>query len=483
LLSPVLSLLSRVAVPDKPAGFVAFAKGANDMPRGNITETAISSLKKPAKGRRYLYDRGDGAVTGFCVCAYADGRKTYMLGARFPALKARRRKAGRTAEPAFSRRFIGKVGDMTLATARQKAREWRQLIAAGKDPAEHEASQRRAAALRRAETFEDVAKKYLERYVRGPERKRGPMRTAADTEYAINRWLAPRWGTLPVTAITADHIKELCEDFERRGIVAHARNVFSITRSLFKWAVGKRYYALTDNPCDGLEPGKLIGEVQARKRVLDDAEIRAFWKACETLGYPYRDLLRLVLLTGCRREEAADASWREIDTDAKTFTIPPERFKSDRTHIVPLSDRALAIIGQLPRFKDGDRVSDGYVFTTTNGQKPVDGFSKAKIKLDGAMQAILGETKLPPFTIHDLRRTVRTRLSELRIQPVVAEAVIGHSLPGLLGVYDQFGYLDEKRDALQRWADHLGGILKPKPAEAPREDGGNVIAMPVRAAQ
>jgi integrase len=163
-----------------------------------------------------------------------------------------------------------------------------------------------------------------------------------------------------------------------------------------------------------------------------------------------------------------------MDLDGKTFTVPPERFKSDRTHIVPLSDQALAILRQLPRFASGD-----YVFTTTAGKKPVDGFSKAKLKLNGAIQAILGETKLEPWTIHDLRRTVRTRLSELRIQPIVAEAVIGHSLPGLLGVYDQHAYLEEKRDALQRWADHLGKIIAPRAAGQPN----NVVPMPARGAQ
>jgi hypothetical protein len=91
---------------------------AKHMARGNITENAISALKKPATCRRYLYDRGEGSVTGFCVCVTADGAKRFMLGARFPALKAKRRKPGRNAEPAFTRRFIGKCGDMTLATAR-----------------------------------------------------------------------------------------------------------------------------------------------------------------------------------------------------------------------------------------------------------------------------------------------------------------------------------------------------------------------------
>jgi integrase len=88
-----------------------------------------------------------------------------------------------------------------------------------------------------------------------------------------------------------------------------------------------------------------------------------------------RDLLRLILMTGCRRAEMTEASWPEIDLDAKTFTIPPERFKSDRTHVVPLSDVAVAMFDQLPRFTSGDRVADGYVFTTTSGKKAVDGFS------------------------------------------------------------------------------------------------------------
>src|SRR5262249_7499108 len=149
--------------------------------------------------------------------------------------------------------------------------------------------------------------------------------------------------------------------------------------------------------------------------------------------------------------------------------------------VVPLSDQALAIVRDLPRFVSGE-----FVFTTTAGRKAVDGFSKAKIKLDGAMQAILGETRLSPWTIHDLRRTVRTRLSGLRIPPVVAETVIGHSLPGLLGVYDQHAYLDEKRDALQRWADELDRILNPpRPTETPRlvENAGDFHCLSARAAR
>src|SRR5262249_51847011 len=118
-------------------------------------------------------------------------------------------------------------------------------------------------------------------------------------------------------------------------------------------------------------------------------------------------------------------------------------------------DDAMALLEGLPHFA-GD-----HLFSTTAGKKPVDGFSKAKLRLDGAMQALLRGEMLEPFVIHDLRRTVRSRLSELRVPKVVAELVIGHTLPGLLKVYDHWEHLDEKRDALDLWAARLREILNP----------------------
>jgi integrase len=113
-----------------------------------------------------------------------------------------------------------------------------------------------------------------------------------------------------------------------------------------------------------------------------------------------------------------------------------------------------------------------FLFSTTAGAKPVDGFSKAKVRLDAAMQALLGETKLQPFVIHDVRRTVRTRLSEIGVAPIVAELVIGHTLPGLLRVYDQWEHLKEKREALDRWALRLRQLVDPRPAEQ-----SNVVSL------
>jgi integrase len=164
------------------------------------------------------------------------------------------------------------------------------------------------------------------------------------------------------------------------------------------------------------------------------------------------------LLTGVRLNELLGARWREFDREAKTWTIPAERFKSNSQHIVPLSDDALQVLATLPQFTSGD-----FLFTTEFGRKPISsgGVGGAKYRLDRHMRDALGE--LVPFVSHDLRRTVRTRLSAL-VPEHVAELVIGHARKGIARVYDAHKYHDEKREALAKWAMLLRSIIDPPPA-------------------
>jgi integrase len=163
-------------------------------------------------------------------------------------------------------------------------------------------------------------------------------------------------------------------------------------------------------------------------------------------------VFQLLAVTGQRLNDIAECSWNEIDLDKKLLTIPAERFKSDLDHVVPLSDTAVAILKTLPRFNSGD-----YVFSTTFGQTPINGFSKPKSRLDTAMKEQIG--KFQPFQIHDIRRTMRSALSDLPIEDRVRELVIGHTQQGLHKVYDQHTYLSEKRGALSAWARRLLLIL------------------------
>ncbi len=201
----------------------------------------------------------------------------------------------------------------------------------------------------------------------------------------------------------------------------------------------------------------MIGKKALRTRVLTDAELRAFWQAAEATPYPYGPLFRMLALTGQRKSEVAEARWCEFDLAKKRWVVAAERMKSDAPHVVPLADDVIAILESLPRFKKGD-----HLFSTDFGVKAVDGFSKAKARLDKAIAAELG--KLDPFVIHDVRRSMRTRLSALPIPPDVAELVIAHARPGLRRVYDQYSFEDEKRRALELWAAHLRDIVLPAPA-------------------
>jgi integrase len=165
-------------------------------------------------------------------------------------------------------------------------------------------------------------------------------------------------------------------------------------------------------------------------------------------------------LTGARRSEVAEATWGEFDLERKLWVIPPARMKANAAHIVPLSDAAIEVLNSLPRFRNGS-----YLFSTAYGAKPANAFGHAKHDLDREMAEVLG-APVAPFVYHDIRRTVRTQLSAIPgISDLVRELAIGHSRPGLHRVYDQFSYIDEKRDALDRWSARLRAIVEPPPTE------------------
>ncbi len=140
-------------------------------------------------------------------------------------------------------------------------------------------------------------------------------------------------------------------------------------------------------------------------------------------------------------------AWQEVDFGRRLWTIPAERMKGDRAHEVPLSPDALALLKSLPRFNAGD-----FVFSTTSGAKPVNGFSKAKERLD-KLSGVTG------WKFHDLRRTMRTHLSALPVQDMVRELVIAHAKPGLHKVYDRHSYEAEKRECLELWEARLRDVV------------------------
>jgi len=148
--------------------------------------------------------------------------------------------------------------------------------------------------------------------------------------------------------------------------------------------------------------------------------------------------------------------WPEVDPDKREWTIPTERSKSKREHIVPLPDAAIEILGSLPRFTEGD-----FVFTTSAGRRPVSGFSKAKVLTD---QVLVDQgTAIENWRVHDLRRTCRTGMARLGVPEIVSERVLNHQAQGLTKIYNVHEYLGEKCTALSRWAQEVQNIIEPPP--------------------
>ena len=199
--------------------------------------------------------------------------------------------------------------------------------------------------------------------------------------------------------------------------------------------------------------------VAKRERVLTDAELAAVWKATDGPG-PFNAIVRMLMLTGQRREEVTAMTWEEIASDLSTWTVPASRAKNGAAHIVPLSPQAQAILRAAPRVRGTD-----LVFPGRNG--PFNGFSKAKEALDKA-------SRVKDWRLHDLRRTMATGLQRLGVRLEVTEAVLNHvagSRAGIVGVYQRHAWADEKRAALNAWGEHVAAIVEG------REAAGNVTPL------
>jgi integrase len=448
----------------------------------DLTDRTLRALHAAPEGTRY--EVMDTQAPGLGIRVTDSGQRTFVLITRFPGQNQPTRRAlgqyvalndaeekrrymelpeADRKKETFEGYLARAYGASTLAGAREKARKWRAMIQSGIDPHTQEERQRHAALRQLRNTFGTVAEDFIKDKLPGERKGR-------EVEREIRREFIPAWGKRPIVEIAPHDVRAVVRAAKDRGAPYQAHNLLTTARRLFSWAIDQQVYGLESSPCERLKPKAIIGKKIFRTRILDDDELRAFWRATRRLGYPYAPLFRMLALTGQRKSEVAEARWSEIDLARKLWTIPAERMKADAAHVVPLSDDVVAILESLPRFKKGD-----HVFSTTFGVKAINGFSKAKERLDKRMLRswrALGraggkdrsKARIEPWVIHDIRRSVRTGLSALPVFDLVRELVIAHTKPGLHKVYDQHAYLDEKRRALDLWAARLRTIVEPAPA-------------------
>ena len=420
-----------------------------------LTAAAIEKIK-PSEARREI---PDGLLTGLYFIVQPSGAKSWAVRYR---LHGRLRKL-----------TLGKYPVLDLAAARSNAKEALQAVQNGDDPALEKQAKLKAP----ESTFDRVLRDFLKRYAKPKNRswletarllglKPGDAKDEIDDPdkfKAVKGGLAAKWRDRDIKSFKRGEVIRELDAIIDRGAPTVANRTLAALRKLFNWAVSRDL--LEANPCAGVKAP--TAEV-SRDRVLSEEELCAFLDACRSLNDPMRTLFLVLLLTGQRREEVAGMTWGEIDGD--TWTIPRERAKNDKAHEVPLCEAVTETLGEVKRIES----EKGFVFTTT-GKTPVSGFSKAKARIDEGMLSYLrqraeerGEdpetVTLPAWRTHDLRRTVASGMARLGINLPVIERVLNHvsgSFGGIVGVYQRHEFQDEKRAALEAWANYLESLVKP----------------------
>lgn len=423
------------------------------MAKITLTDRKVQSIKPAPKGKREQVM--DSLVPGFGVRVTDTGVKTYIMQARYPG----------SANPA--RREIGSVGVLTLEEAREKARGWHKLIKQGIDPAVIEQRQREQAVKTTANTVAAAFEDYN-------TRKLSTLKAGADIERRFRNHILPLFGETPLAELSDLAVLSKLVHPKMTKAPSATRQLLDLFRTFMFWVVDQRVYGLTVSPLAALKVSKIIGKVKHRSRVLSDTELRALWMATERLPYPTGPLYRMLMLNPLRVREAAETRRSEWDMRAKKWTIPGERMKGKLPHEVPITKELAEIAALFPN-------RGSFLFSHNGGETPmtVRGGEK-KQRIDATMFEALREIAIEegespknvvmvPWTTHDIRRTVRSRLSGLKGVPHDAkEALLAHVKTGVEAVYDQHKYFDEKREALEVWAAELRRIVEPQPANVVR---------------
>jgi len=409
----------------------------------NLTVKHLDAIKPRSSRKEYPDER----LKGLYFIVQPSGAQSWAVRYRFGGTP---------------RKFtIGKYPAVGLAEARSKATEALAEIAKGVDPAALKNEMRSAqvaAAVAPSNRLSDVVEEFLQREVEPKQR------SAVETRCMFEKRVLPAWGHRQIDSISrADVVRQL-DQIVAEGLPIAANKFFALVRRFFNWAIERGI--IDDTPCKGQ---KAPSPIKSRDRVLSDDEIRWLWQATLAEGYPFGPLVRLLLLTGQRRDEVAGMSWGEVDVDEGLWTVPRERAKNDRTHYVPLSDVVLSEIQALPRVG----VNPSFIFTT-NGRSHFSGYSKAKRRLDTIMLELAraeiphngndpAAVEIPNWRLHDLRRTAASGMAR-QGQPVhVVEAILNHksgAVRGVAAIYNRYDYAVEKRDALATWGEFVLEIKK-----------------------
>ena len=422
--------------------------------RRKLTDTFVKTVKPPAKGQ---LDYCDALTPGFALRVSAGGRKTWTLLYRVKAGpdkgKQRRMTIGQCR---VKETDLG----ITLPEAREKARTILSAAAAGGDPSKDKRAAKKAPATEQTEqtapnAFKLAVTKYLDTHAGGWSAKH-----ETETRRIFNRYVNPVWGSLAIRDITDDNADQLIKDVARDSGPIMANRVHGALGKLFKWCLAPPRGYVDKSPVVYIPKPSTERD---RERTLDEKELVALWKVADKIGYPHGPAVQLLILTGQRNREVAGMNRSELNLKKQAWTLTRERTKSKRTTDIPLSPLAVEILEGIPS------LTGRHIFTTGNGDKPIVLGDKIKKQID----KMLGDAIQEPWRFHDLRRTLSSAMSLLKVPQPVTTKILNHGPRRKAGsidaIYDRHEYTDEKRAALAAYARYIAALLDDWSHNAARE--------------
>jgi len=387
------------------------------VPRTRLIKSIIDALPTPEKDIVYW----DETLPGFGFKITPKGRKVFIVLYRAGGSGSRLRKY-----------TIGPYGRITLHNARLEAQRVLAARLDGRDLATEKREARRRVTV---DTVAEIVAFYAKQHL--SKRRSGRVMTRI-----LQRELVERWGSRSVHEISKRDIIDLITAVVDRGAPMSANHTLKVTRAFFNWCVGRAI--LERSPCDGIKAPTIA---KTGDRVLTDKELASVILAARATGGSYGAVVEMLALTGQRREEVARMTWPEVDFVGRHWTLPGTRTKNGKTHVVQLSDLAVAVILAQPRFST-------FVFPAGSG-RPFSHFSREKRRLD-ALSGVLG------WRLHDLRRTTVSGMARLGVAPHIADKILNHAsgtISGVAAVYQRHEFMQEREDALKRWGAHVESII------------------------
>jgi integrase len=382
-----------------------------------------SSIKRISLGGKADHIEFDDDLVGFGLRLRAGGSRKWLVQYRQGGIQRRH--------------TLGSAAAMSADEARRRARKVLVQVDDGKDPAAEKVAKRASSALLLSAVIDD--------YLSVQQRTMKPRSLGESTRHLQKHWKPIHGLALAAVSrpVVAARLRAIAES---SGPVA-ADRARSTLSAMYGWAIGEGLCEV--NPVVGTNKHS---EDKPRERLLSDAELVKIWKAAPDNGYGR--IVKMLMLTGQRREEIGGLQWSEVEDDL--IALPGERTKNSRGHDLPLSPMALSVLEDQPHVKGRELVFG-------EGVNGYSGWSRSKDSLDEA-------SGVKGWVLHDLRRTAATRMADLGVHPHVIEAILNHvsgHKSGVAGIYNKSTYAAEKRAALELWANHLQVAL----AQA---DGTNV---------